>query len=174
MCLEPDPLLTQQLAAKTKNAEVLCGTLKDVHGSQFDTILYIDVLEHIEHDRQELEDAAKLLRPGGRVIVLAPAHQSLFTPFDAAIGHFRRYDRPMFRRLSPTGLRLEKIWYLDSVGLLLSSGNRLFLQQSMPTKGQLRFWDQCIIPISRVLDPCTFRSLGKTIVAIWQREPDDA
>ena len=59
--------------------------------------------EHIENDREELERAAARLRPGGRVIVLAPAHQWLFTPFDAAIAHFRRYNRSMMRNLRPPG-----------------------------------------------------------------------
>jgi SAM-dependent methyltransferase len=174
-CLEPDPLLTKQLTDNLRNGnaggecEVVCGTLQDMQARRFDTILYIDVLEHIEHDRQEMEDAARLLRPGGRVIVLAPAHQWLFTPFDAAIGHYRRYDRAMLRSISPPSLHLEKIWYLDSAGLLLSGANRLFLRQSMPTKAQLHVWDSCVIPVSRVLDFCLLGSVGKSIIAIWRR-----
>jgi SAM-dependent methyltransferase len=127
--------------------EIVCGTLESLEASQFDTIIYIDVLEHIENDRKELEAAAALLRAGGRLIVLSPAHQRLFTPFDAAIGHFRRYSRPMLRSISPSSLRLEQVWYLDSVGLLLSAANLLFLRQSMPTKAQLALWGQCVIPL---------------------------
>ena len=156
--------------AGASECEVLCGTLQTVKGRQFDTIVYIDVLEHIENDCKELETAARLLRPGGRIIVLAPAHQRLFTPFDAAIGHFRRYDRKMLRSISPAGVRLEKLWYLDSAGLLLSGANRLFLKQSMPTKEQLRVWDTFVIPVSRVLDQLTFGRLGKSIVAVWRRD----
>jgi SAM-dependent methyltransferase len=176
VCLEPDPQLADQLVqklteTKTRRAyETICGTLQSVAGDQFDTIVYIDVLEHIENDREELAAAAALLRAGGRLIVLSPAHQCLFTPFDAAIGHFRRYDRPMLRSISPSSLRLDQVWYLDSVGLLLSAANRLFLRQSMPTKAQLSFWDRCVVPISRILDRCFVGSMGKTIVGIWRRE----
>ncbi len=140
-------------------------------GQQFDTIIYIDVLEHIEDDRAELERAAALLRPGGHVIILSPAHQNLYTPFDKAIGHFRRYNRSMLEALSPAGLRLERIWYLDCVGLFASLANRLFLQQSMPTREQLKFWDGFIIPTSRALDHVFFYSIGKSIVATWQKAP---
>lgn len=176
VCLEPDADLTAQMRANLGQArthfryEIVCGTLQSLQPDQFDTIIYIDVLEHIENDRQELVTAAKFLRAGGRIIVLSPAHQRLFTPFDAAIGHFRRYDRPMLRNLSPSGLRFEEGWYLDSVGLLLSAANLLLLRQSMPTKAQLAFWDRCVIPASRILDPCFFGSLGKSIVGIWRRE----
>ena len=58
----------------------------------FDTILYVDVLEHIADDAAELARARRLLTPEGNLVVLAPAHQSLFSPFDAAVGHYRRYD----------------------------------------------------------------------------------
>jgi 2-polyprenyl-3-methyl-5-hydroxy-6-metoxy-1,4-benzoquinol methylase len=136
---------------------------------KFDTIIYIDVLEHIENDREELKGAAAHLREGGRIIVLAPAHQWLFTPFDAAVGHFRRYDRPMLRNLSPVGLHLERLIYLDSLGLLLSLGNRILLKQAKPTKAQIHFWDRWVVPASRVLDPCLLNSIGKSIVGVWRR-----
>lgn len=177
LCLEPDPALTSQMTANLggRNArrqyEIVCGT---VHGleaiPQFDTIIYIDVLEHIRNDREELEAAAVRLRPNGRLIVLSPAHEWLFTPFDAAIGHFRRYNRGTLRGLSPATLRLDQMWYLDSAGLALSTANRLLLRQTMPTKAQLRFWDQCIVPVSRVLDRCLLGTVGKSIVGVWRRE----
>lgn len=174
VCLEPDAQLTAQLSLNLghdRRYEVVNGTLQSLDASrQFDTIIYIDVLEHIEGDARELETAATRLRAGGRIIVLSPAHQTLFSPFDAAIGHFRRYDRPMMRSVSPPNLRLEQLFYLDSAGLALSAANKLFLRQSMPTKTQIGFWDSCVVPVSRVLDPCFFGAVGKSIVGIWQRE----
>ena len=176
VCLEPDSRLIAQLTenlAPAKNlggCEAVCGTLQGLDAAQkFDTIIYIDVLEHIENDREELEAAAARLRRGGTIIVLSPAHQRLFTPFDAQIGHFRRYNRPMLRSISPPSLRLEQLIYLDSAGLALSLANLLLLRQSMPTKAQLRIWDQWVVPVSRVLDRCLFSSVGKSIVGIWRR-----
>jgi SAM-dependent methyltransferase len=176
VCLEPDPKLAAQLQERlrTLDSERLyvarCGTTQTV-SDQFDTIVYIDVLEHIEHDRGEMNRAAELLNPGGRLIVLSPAHQFLFTPFDASIGHFRRYNKRMLRAITPQTLKLERLWYLDSAGMLASLGNRLLLQQSMPTAAQLSFWDKRMIPVSRILDPLLFHSLGKTVVGVWSRRP---
>jgi SAM-dependent methyltransferase len=175
VCLEPDPELAVQLNQKLRETktyrtyEAVIGTLQSVSDQRFDTIIYIDVLEHIHNDRGELNAAASLLRPGGHLIVLSPAHQRLFTPFDAAIGHFRRYNRPMLQAISPASLRLERMRYLDCVGLFASAANLLFLRQSLPTKYQLSFWDSWLIPISRVLDPLFLYSVGKTIIAIWHR-----
>jgi SAM-dependent methyltransferase len=176
VCLEPDLGLMNQLtenlakATNSRRHEAVCGTLQSLDASQkFDTIIYIDVLEHIENDQEELESAASRLRAGGRIIVLSPAHQRLYTAFDAAIGHCRRYNRPMLRGISPPSLRSEQLTYLDSVGLVLSAANLLLLRQTMPTKAQLRFWDS-VIPVSRVLDRCLFYSVGKSILGIWQLE----
>lgn len=174
VCLEPDPALTAQLSTRLRErkshrtSEVVCGTLPSLGGRKFDAIVYIDVLEHIEGDQDELQTAAAMLKPGGRIVVLSPAHQSLYTPFDAAIGHFRRYDRSMLRAISPKGLQLETLRYLDSVGMFASSANRLFLRQSMPTRSQLQFWDGTMIPISNVIDKFLFYSIGKSILAVWQ------
>jgi SAM-dependent methyltransferase len=175
VCLEPDPALASELSGKLKRKagppyETKCGTLRTLGGQRlFDTILYVDVLEHIEDDREELRLASSHLRPDGRLVVLSPAHQRLFSPFDAAIGHLRRYNRPMLRRISPDGLRLERLRYLDCAGLSASASNLLLLRQPMPSAAQLQFWDRWLVPISRVLDPVFVYSLGKSILAIWRK-----
>ena len=94
VCLEPDAGLAAQLTANLKKAagrnshETVSGTLQSLDPNwKFDTIIYIDVLEHIEDDRKELENAASRLRTGGRIIVLSPAYQWLFSTFDTGIGH---------------------------------------------------------------------------------------
>lgn len=67
VCLEPDPLLATKLTVNLRRTnvhrecEIVCGTLQSLEANLFDTILYIDVLEHIENDRKELEAAALLL-----------------------------------------------------------------------------------------------------------------
>ncbi|MEZ5365893.1 MAG: hypothetical protein R2748_27060 [Bryobacterales bacterium] len=127
------------------------------------------MLEHIEDDRAEVRRAAERVEPGGRLIVLGPAHQFLFSEFDQAIGHFRRYTTGMLEALTPPGLEVEKSFYLDSAGILASLGNRLLLRSSMPTPAQIRVWDRYLTPVSRVLDPLLLRRLGKTAITIWRR-----
>jgi SAM-dependent methyltransferase len=175
-CLEPDARLAARLreAIATGTLPFCCeatiGTIDAVPESPaFDTALYIDVLEHIKDDRMELERVARRLKPGGRVVVLAPAHPFLYSPFDRAIGHFRRYTRRMLRDLRPAGLKFIAAWYLDSAGLLASLGNRLFLRQGMPTPRQVAFWDRVLVRASELLDPLTFGRLGKSVLAVWER-----
>jgi SAM-dependent methyltransferase len=142
-------------------------TIKDT--AKFDAILYIDVLEHITDDKAELERASRLLRSGGSLIVLSPAYGWLYTPFDRAIGHLRRYRKRTLKASAPRDCRLEKMMYLDSAGLLASSGNRLLLKQSMPTLRQILFWDRYLVQVSRVLDPLVLHGFGKSILGIWTK-----
>ena len=174
VCVEPDPELLAQLEQKLssiasgRSHAAVCGTTQTISG-EFDAVVYIDVLEHIEDDRGEMQRAAELLKPGGHLVVLSPAHQALYTPFDKAVGHFRRYNKRMLREIAPRELKLERMSYLDSVGLLASIGNRVLLHQPMPTQSQLRFWDRIMIPVSRVLDPLTFYSIGKSVLGVWSK-----
>jgi SAM-dependent methyltransferase len=171
-CLEPDPELAAQLRSAvqgTPGITVSIGTICSLAARLFDTILYIDVLEHIEDDRSELARAVRLLRPGGRLIVLAPAHQALYSPFDEAIGHHRRYDRRSLIACAPPSCHLEKADYLDCVGVIASSVNRAVLRQSVPALWQMMLWDKYMIPVSRVLDPLLGNHVGKSVVAVWVR-----
>lgn len=174
-CIEPDGALAARIEQLVElgqlgaNCTVQATTLARLSPSKrFDTILYIDVLEHIADDRAELAEAARRLSPEGHLVVLSPAHQWLFTPFDAAIGHVRRYTAKSLRALSPPGLRPRVFQYLDSVGLLASLANLLVLKASMPTQAQIRFWDQVMVPASRLLDPLTGFRAGKSVLAVWQ------
>ena len=166
--LEPDAALSAQIEGAD---EVLTGTLDDLPNERrFDTILYIDVLEHIQDDRAELKHAAAHLNDGGHVIVLSPAHNFLFTPFDSAIGHFRRYSRESLRQAAPPELALRTLIYLDSAGMLASLGNRLLLRRSMPTESQILTWDRVLVPLSRALDPIFAGRVGKSVVGVWSRQ----
>jgi SAM-dependent methyltransferase len=176
VCLEPDRALADRikpnLPAALTNCEVIVGTLSDLGpAEQFDSILYMDVLEHIEADAAEIARAASHLRPNGTLAILAPAHQWLFTPFDAAIGHYRRYSKKSLRSIVPGHLRETKCIYLDSAGLLASLGNKVFLRSSVPSKAQIQFWDRAMVPISRYTDRALNHVIGKSILGVWQQAP---
>ena len=176
LCLEPDERLATQLRAWAERAgvgprpTVQTGTTLDLNpGSRFDTILYIDVLEHIEDDRAEMARAAQLLTPGGTVIVVSPAFQQLFSEFDRSVGHYRRYTRASLAAVMPTTLRQVRLRYMDSVGFIASLANRALLRQSLPSQRQIALWDRVMIPASRVLDPLLARGFGRSVVAVYER-----
>src|SRR6202023_3247262 len=134
---------------------------------RFNTVFYIDVLEHIADDAAELNCAAGHLAPDGNLVVLAPAYQFLFSEFDAAIGHHRRYNAVSLTAVTPPSCRLRTCFMLDSVGFFLSLANRFMLAARMPSPRQIAFWDKVLVPVSRALDNVTGHKFGKSIVAVW-------
>ena len=173
VCLEPDSKMVAELEANLRNsglsAETCVGTVESLRSdARFDTAIYIDVLEHIEHDSAELARVAKHIKPGGHVIVLSPAYQFLYSPFDKAIGHYRRYTRSSLLRCTPPGSSVLLMNYLDSLGGILSLGNRMLLHQSYPTVAQIVFWDRNVIPVSRIADVMIGFRVGKSILGVWR------
>lgn len=176
ICLEPDAELATSISRLISarklpsTCSVLEGTILTLpRQSRFDSIIYLDVLEHILDDMAELTSAAGRLAPDGHLIVVVPAHQWLFTAFDKAIGHYRRYTLPSLLKLAPSSVTTVASFYLDSIGLLASIGNRLFLKSAMPSRRQIALWDRLMVPLSTIVDPLTRYRLGKSIMVVWKK-----
>ncbi len=175
VCLEPDSnlasnidvIIAQQQISKCCSVKV--GTIDDISISdKFDTILYIDVIEHLKEDSEELNKAIKFLKKDGLLIVLVPAHNFLYSHFDSAIGHIRRYNKSMFEKFKFENATNVKLIYLDSFGLIGSFFNKI-LRQSYPTSRQIWMWDKILVSLSRMFDRLTNYSLGKSVLAVWRK-----
>lgn len=167
-CCEPDP----ELLARSKKVEGckyfntrLGGFSQDL---KFDTIIYIDVLEHIKHSRDEIELITRRLRPRGNLIILVPAQERLFNSFDTAIGHYRRYSKLRLREDYRGLMRIKHIGYYDSLGLIASIANKLFFKKSEPTRRAVLFWDRILVPCSKILDPLIAFRAGKSLIAVLE------
>ncbi len=174
LAIEPDTALTEQLQAEQARfpafVEFRTATIADID-EQFDAILYIDVLEHIEAHAEELAMAAERLKPNGHLIVLSPAYQYLYNEFDEAIGHYRRYTRQTLLAQAPPSLELVRSFYLDCVGLMASLGNKWLLRKSQPTHHQIWMWDKLMVPPSNLLDPLIGYNAGRSVIAVWKPTP---
>ena len=174
LMLEPDNEMCIELKRKIdnkelpENCELQSGTIEQVT-STFDTIIYIDVLEHIEADAFEMKKAAEILNAGGHIIILSPAFQSLYNPFDKAIGHYRRYTKSLFQKITPGSLQLLRCRYYDTVGYFAALMNKLLLRKKYPTQKQVLFWDKWMVPVSKVADNVFFHRFGKSIIGIWKK-----
>ena len=77
-------------------------------GRQFDLVGMFDVLEHIQEEQETLISLWKLLAPGGTLLLTVPAHQSLWSYFDEAAHHCRRYSADEIRKkLTEAGFEVE-------------------------------------------------------------------
>ena len=85
----------------------------------FDTVVCLNVLEHIENDLYALQQMRKVLAPGGKLALLVPSHQFLFGEFDRAVGHFRRYERKgLHKLLENAGFRVRQTKFFSMAAML--------------------------------------------------------
>jgi SAM-dependent methyltransferase len=150
------------------NVNVSNSTIFNIEKT-FDTILYLHVLEHIEEDRKELESAYKKLKKGGRLIIMVPKHQKLYSNFDKAIGHFRRYELNFFEK-NLVNLDRVLLISLDSVGYMLYFLNKIFFKnETFPSNLKIFIWDKIFTPVTIFLDFFSNYKFGKCIVAVYKK-----
>jgi glycosyltransferase involved in cell wall biosynthesis len=90
----------------------------DLANEKIDSIVCMNVLEHIENDRETLLDFARVLPDGGHLVLLVPAMPSIYGTLDKHLDHFRRYDRePLRQLLTETGFEVETLRYLNQPGV---------------------------------------------------------
>jgi glycosyltransferase involved in cell wall biosynthesis len=111
---------------------------EDLLAERIDTVVCLNVLEHIEDDRGTLEDFARILPPGGRLVLLVPAMPALYGSLDVSLRHFRRYDKEPLRSLvTEAGFEIDEIRYLNRLGVAGWWLNSKLLKRKVLPKRQL-------------------------------------
>lgn len=137
---------------------------------QFDTVLVMNVLEHIEDDRGAIERMRDSMAPGGRLVICVPAMQQIFGTLDEAYGHFRRYGVSDFEdHAAGTGLTLEHCQHFNLVGILgwLYTG-RLRRLRYLP-RGGTRLFD-ALAPLLRRIEQVLTPPRGLSLVAVLRKD----
>jgi SAM-dependent methyltransferase len=137
---------------------------------KFDTVFALNVLEHVPDHEQSIKNCYSLLKPGGRLVILVPAFQSLFNKFDVGLEHQRRYTPKTLKKvmLIP-GFSMVHIQYFNVMGILgwYVSG-KLMGENTIPT-GQMRLFDK-LVPLWKIID-CIFRKiLGLSVICVVQKK----
>jgi SAM-dependent methyltransferase len=137
--------------------ELRHADVRDVDGA-FDLVVCMNVLEHIEDDRSALAHMLRMIKPGGTLFLLVPAHQFLYNDFDVAGGHFRRYGKRAMRDLvgrAAGGTPLTvKQFYFNTIGALGYWAVYTLLRKE-PRGGaesEIGWFDRMVVPIQRRLE----------------------
>ncbi len=132
---------------------------------RLDTVVALNVVEHIEDDVGALRTIAGLLAPGGRAVILVPALQTIFGSLDEELGHFRRYSRAsLTAAFNTAGLRLERMFWYNRLGVFGWWLNARVRRVKRIPIDQLRVFDR-LVPTLRYerFFPLPF---GQSLVAI--------
>ena len=142
---------------------------KDLN-QKFDSIMYLNVLEHIEKDNDEIIKAFEKLKKNGFLIILVPAHNKLYSKFDKAVGHFRRYEMSFFKNLEIENSKKHKLIYLDAMGYFLYFLNKFFFKEEVyPSKLKIFIWDKIFTPFTMIIDFLFRYKIGKCILAVYKK-----
>ena len=172
VAVEPEPGLAEHIERLAlPNVELMRSRIETLAGAvTADMAVSINVLEHIDDDEGALRAIRTLVKPGGRIAVLVPAHKALYGKLDERYHHVRRYSRRDLReRMSRAGIEVERVRYFNPVG---AAGWFLFIRllgRTRLSRSNVRMSEQVAVPVGRFLDRLGFRPFGQSVVGLGRR-----
>lgn len=170
VAVEPEEKFQRGFRERLPTTRLIGGTTADIPTDEsFDAAVLVNVLEHIDDDRDELRRLHSILAPRmGYVCLLVPARQEIYSELDRHFGHFRRYSRGELRgKLRETGFEIEKISYFNFVGYF-AWATRFKIMRSMSFDiDQVRVFDRRIFPTVHWFESHVCRPpIGQSVIAI--------
>jgi hypothetical protein len=177
--LEPDLTLFEDLSKRFADVtpiEVIRGTVGTFKATRrYGSAIYINVLEHIADDVDELRRVSKFLTPNGVVVIFSPALPSLYGTMDGLSGHFRRYTKKeLISKLQSAGFQLVHVEFFDPVGVLPYFFAYRVLKIRTIGGGGMFVYDNIILPISTMLEKLARgRLIGKNLLIVGRKIQDE-
>lgn len=176
VAIEPDELMFDQLSAKfaeTPGVRPVRGYASEVLPTlpePPDSIVYVNVLEHVEDDAGEIALCISTLKKGGRLCVFVPAMRFLYSPYDHAMGHYRRYGKAELRALCrKTGLKVMELKYFDFPGAFAWFLHFRVMGRMGQETAFVGLYDRLVIPLTRTLESIVPPPFGKNLVLIAEK-----
>lgn len=176
--VEPLPDLVQVLRTKFRdnsNVEVVGEDLKQhaerISAATFDTVVLVNVLEHIDDDHHALALLFRILRPGGRLLVFVPALPGLMSKLDLMFGHFRRYQRAdLVEKVAKAGGDTEICRYFDFIGVLPWFFLNKLMGATTFNPNLISIHDRFVVPLSRAVERVIPPPIGKNVILVAQKK----
>lgn len=176
--VEPAPNLVSALKSRFANdprVEVVGQTLEDhaprLDSETVDTVVMINVLEHIDDDPGALCELFRILKPGGMALIFVPALQALMSNLDRQHGHFRRYHKPQLtEKIIQAGGNVLTCRYFDLVGVLPWLLLNKLMGITTFNASMVKFNDRVVVPLSGILETIP-PPLGKNLILVARKEP---
>jgi len=155
LSIEPDPSFCERIRFNLPHHELVEGTIADLEaGGDWNAILSINVLEHIEQDEKELAEYSRVLhRTNGALCLFVPARPEIYAPIDKDFGHFRRYTRvELKRKLERNGFQIVKLRYYNLAGYFAWWLSFCLLKNRAFNVSAVRLFDRAVFPVVHALE----------------------
>jgi len=155
LAVEPDADFCQLFKASSPDIPLIRGTVSALQqDSQWDSIVSINVLEHIQDDSAELARYARLLsQRKGRLCLFVPARPEIYAPIDKDFGHFRRYVKAdLSKKLSDAGFNIVRLQYFNVTGYFAWWLNFCVLKKRQFEVKSVRMFDRVIFPVTSTVE----------------------
>ncbi len=140
--------------------------LDDLRAMRFDTVVAINVLEHIEDDVRALSRIREILCPEGHLALLVPAHPTLYGAYDKLDGHFRRYrSRELREKLKAAGFDIDVFHHFNSIGAIGWWAQYRLLRRSAPPDSELGLMNS-LVPLMKRVERAVKPPFGLSVVAV--------
>jgi SAM-dependent methyltransferase len=176
--LDIDPDSVARARARSPGSEYFQADITDpdlpgrLKPRQIDTILCVNVLEHIERDEAAVANLLSILSPGGHLLILVPAFQSLYSDLDRMAGHVRRYRLRDVPRLVGGRGTVLRAHYFNAVGGLGWWLNKAVGHESLDSGAvnrQIQVFDRLVVPLARMIDRAARRIFGQSLIFVVRR-----
>lgn len=136
-------------------------------GEPVDSVVAINVLEHIPDDIGALRDLSAAVRPGGRLVLWVPAHERLYGEFDRKVGHVRRYDRrSLTAAVEAAGLRIREIHAVNALGAVAWWWAVHKRSVTFPRPALVWPYDNVLIPVAHALEKLVTPPFGQSMFCV--------
>jgi SAM-dependent methyltransferase len=162
------PLLKRRFS-DAPQVRVIDGPFSAAHADSFpvDTIVMVNVLEHVENDREYLRTMRGMLPAGGHLLLFVPAIPGIFGSLDRALDHYRRYTKKdLSAKICEAGFRIEKIRYFNFVGVATWFAAGRLLNKNTVRASEVRFYDRWIVPVSSRIERRWEPPMGQSLLAV--------
>jgi len=144
--------------------------LDDLKAFQPDSVVCLNVLEHIEDDVTTLRSMASILSPSGVIVLIVPAFDALYGPIDRNLGHYRRYSRNSITRTAElAGLRARRLHFINFPGFFAWWFNSHILRREDQSASQIGIFDRFIVPVISRLEAVFHPPLGQSLFCVLER-----
>ena len=174
VALEPDydsyKALTSQFSNQSDRVRTIhagAEALDTVRKDSLDSVVLVNVLEHLENHKAVMQELARIVKPGGHIIIWVPASELLYSPFDLAVGHFRRYSKLELKALAlDSGLQIVNIQHVNLLGFIAWAGVAKLARQAPTQSGLTRIWDEHVIPKMQRIEKSISVPFGQSLLSV--------